>query len=84
LQTEFKILFFQILLHPKSGEEPIISTQSVPLISLFEPNDLLVVNRESGKTVIERCSEEKLKDWLEDYSLGQLWEMNLLGGRPSR
>ncbi len=62
----------------------IVSTQSVPLISLFEPNDLLVVNREDGKTKIERCSEEKLKDWLEDYSLGQLWEMNVLGGRPSR
>jgi predicted ATPase len=62
----------------------IVSTQSVPLISLFEPNDLLVVNREGGKTTIERCNQEKLKDWLEDYSLGQLWEMNLLGGRPSR
>ena len=26
---------------------------------------------------------EELKEWLEAYTLGQLWEKNVLGGRPS-
>lgn len=31
-----------------------------------------------------RLPAESLKVWLEDdYSLGDLWNMNLLGGRPA-
>lgn len=60
----------------------IISTQSVTLVNYFEPNDVIVVNQKDGISSFERLDNEKLEDWLEDYSLGELWETNLLGGRP--
>jgi len=62
----------------------IISTQSVSLVNQFEVEDILVVDRYNGETTIKRLVEEELVDWLNDYSLGELWEMNILGGKPSR
>jgi len=62
----------------------IISTQSVPLLNEFTIDDLIVVERENGETVFKRHYEDDFKTWLEDYSIGELWEKNLLGGRPRR
>ncbi len=61
----------------------IISTQSVPLVDQFQPDDVIVVERENGASVFKRLDSEKLSVWLEEYSLGEIWEMNLVGGRPS-
>jgi len=61
----------------------IISTQSVNLVNEFNPDDIIVVQREiNHETVFKRQSEESLSVWLKDYSLGELWEKNVLGGRP--
>lgn len=61
----------------------IISTQSPLLLDHFEPEDVLVAERIEGGTTLTRLeSSENLDKWLEDYSLGQLWEKNELGGRP--
>jgi predicted ATPase len=62
----------------------IVSTQSVSLVNQFEPEDLLIVERKDQATVIERVDAERLSEWLQEYSLGELWEKNVLGGRPSR
>lgn len=60
----------------------IISTQSVPLLNEFSIDDLIVVEREDGVSVFKRLEEKSFEDWLEDYTVGQLWEKNILGGRP--
>jgi len=66
----------------------IISTQSVNLVSQFSANDVIVVEREQNgnpqliQTTFKRQSEKELEDWLEDYSVGELWEKNVIGGRP--
>ncbi len=60
----------------------IVSTQSVTLVNQFEAEDLLVVDRKDHATTIERVDPERLTEWLEDYALGDLWEKNVLGGRP--
>jgi predicted ATPase len=60
----------------------IVSTQSSLLLDHFDPGDVMVANRESGATKIERLEPSQLQDWLEDYSLGQLWEKNEFAGRP--
>lgn len=62
----------------------IISTQSVPLVNQFNLEDLLVVNRKNQATVIERLKSAEYESWLVDYSVGELWEKNVIGGRPSR
>jgi len=61
----------------------IISTQSSLLLDHFQPEDVLVANRMAGGTEITRLDPPKLASWLEDYSLGQLWEKNEIGGRPA-
>ena len=62
----------------------IVSTQSSLLLDHFQPEDVLVANRVEGGTTITRTDPDQLVTWLEDYSLGQLWEKNELGGRPVR
>jgi predicted ATPase len=60
----------------------IISTQSVELVNEFAPEDIIVADRENGASVIRRISADDVAPWLEDYSLGEVWKKNLIGGRP--
>jgi predicted ATPase len=60
----------------------IIATQSPLLLDHFEPKDVLVADRVDGSTQFTRLESATLGTWLEDYSLGQLWEKNEIGGRP--
>ena len=60
----------------------VVSTQSVSLVNEFSIDDLIVVEREHEATVFKRKSEKDFEAWLEDYSVGELWEKNILGGRP--
>lgn len=60
----------------------IAATQSPLLLDHFEPKDVLVAERVNGGTVFNRLNADKLAVWLEDYSLGQLWEKNEIGGNP--
>ena len=62
----------------------IVSTQSSLLLDYFEPEDILVAERAAGATQIRRLDSSQLSEWLNDYSLGQLWEKNEFGGRPAR
>ena len=60
----------------------IVATQSSLLLDHFDPVDVLVANRVAGATQITRLEPEPLAGWLEEYSLGQLWEKNEFAGRP--
>ena len=62
----------------------IVSTQSVPLVNEFSINDLIVVDRENDVSTFKRYDPKDLEDWLTEYSIGELWEKNILGGRPNR
>ncbi|MBN1165696.1 MAG: AAA family ATPase [Methanospirillaceae archaeon] len=62
----------------------IIATQSVTFIDTCGPNDLLVVGRSEGETVVTKINDDEIGEWLADYSLGELWEHNIIGGRPDR
>jgi len=64
-----------------TGSQIIIATQSVNLVNEFTANDIIVADREENQTVFKRQSEESLKNWLDDYSIGELWEKNVIGGR---
>lgn len=60
----------------------IVATQSTLLLDQFDPEDVLVAERVNGGTQLTRLNSDQLRSWLEDYSLGQLWEKNEFGGRP--
>jgi predicted ATPase len=65
-------------------KQVIVSTQSVELLNEFDANDAIVVDRNEGKSLLRRLNRHELEAWLLDYSLGELWKKNVLGGRPSR
>jgi len=60
----------------------IISTQSALLLNEFSPADIIVVQRAEDQSTFQRLDSEQLSGWFADYTLGELWQKNLLGGRP--
>lgn len=62
----------------------IISTQSVELLNEFDVDDIIVVDRGQEDSEFKRLSMDELELWFEeDYSIGDLWKKNDLGGRLS-
>lgn len=61
----------------------ILSTQSTNLVNCFEPENIIVVDREDNQSVFNRLSNEELAVWLNEYeySLSDIWEKNLIGGQ---
>jgi len=65
----------------------VVATQSPRLLSECEPEDVVVVEREEddkgyGESRFRRLAKEDLGEWLKDYDLGVLYEMNVTGGGP--
>lgn len=60
----------------------IVATQSAALLDAFDPEDVVVVERNNGSSNFKRLDLDALEEWLEEYSVGQLWEKNVLGGGP--
>lgn len=60
----------------------IAATQSVSLVNRLRPEDVWTVDRQDGPTTFRHLNSADMSQWLDDYALGDLWEMNVLGGRP--
>ena len=62
----------------------ILATQSTDLISHFEPEDIITVDQKNGESVFERLNSESLVQWLEDYTIDDLWKRNIITtGQPN-
>lgn len=60
----------------------LISTQSSSFLDNFDPEDIILVNREGNESQFMRPDGAKLEEWLDEYSLGEVWEKNVIGGGP--
>ena len=60
----------------------IIATQSPALVDQFAIEDIIVANREDGASTFKRLKEEDFSEWLNDYSIGELWSKNVIPGAP--
>jgi len=60
----------------------LISTQSTSFLDNFDAEDVIVVSREGKTSQFTRPDPEKLESWLDEYSLGEVWEKNVIGGGP--
>lgn len=58
------------------------ATQSPLLLNHFPPSDVTVVERDGRASTFRRLSEPDLEEWLEEYTLSELWQKNVIGGRP--
>jgi predicted ATPase len=59
-----------------------IATQSISLVNNFELEDLVVIDRKSRSSEYKRPDSENLQVYLDEFSTGQIWEKNIIGGRP--
>jgi predicted ATPase len=73
-----------ILQEAATHTQVIIATQSTGLVDEFEPKHITIIesDKEKGFSTAYKLNEEELADWLENYSLSELWNKNVIGGRP--
>lgn len=64
------------------AEQMIVSTQSVTLLNQLDIGDVLIAEQSDGATHLTRPDLGALEAWLGEYGLGEIWEKNLMGGRP--
>jgi len=60
----------------------IVATQSQVFLDFFDPAEVVAVEWRDGQTCFRRLEAADFNEWLEDYSLGDLWQRNVLGGGP--
>ena len=76
----------EMIKEASNHSQVIIATQSPYLVDEFSVNDIVVVEsvKEEGysHTQIKRLKESELKEWLNEYTISDLWDKNVIGGRP--
>ncbi|OAV75524.1 hemin importer ATP-binding subunit [Bacteroidales bacterium Barb7] len=62
----------------------IVATQSPGLADHFDTDQIIVIERDEKQecSVANRLNEDDLSEWLKHYSISELWEKNVIGGRP--
>jgi predicted ATPase len=76
-------LVAEALVEASQTTQLIVTTHSEALVDALtgQPESVLVCERDpENGTQMRRLSREDLKDWLEHYTLGQLWRKGEIGG----
>ena len=61
----------------------IVATQSPLLVDAFDLDDIVVLELRDGRTMFRRPDPEGYKRWLDEgFMPGEMWQKNLIGGRP--
>lgn len=61
----------------------VVSTQSASLLgAVDDPSAVVVVDRTATSSRLEHPDPTTMEAWLEEYTLGDIWEKGVLGGRP--
>lgn len=60
----------------------VVATQSPLLVDNFKLDEIVVLEPGEDRTTVRRFKEAEYAHWLDEYSTGELWMKNLLGGRP--
>ena len=61
----------------------IVATQSPLLVDAFDLEDIVVLELRDGRTTFRRPDREGYKRWLDEgFMPGEMWQKNLIGGRP--
>ena len=65
------------------GSKVIAATQSTNLVGHFDAEDIIAVDNISGESIFQRLDSDNLIEWLDDYSLGEIWKNNIISkGQP--
>lgn len=74
----------KLLIDASQRTQLVVTTHSEMLVSALSevPESVIVCERGDNGTELQRLEHEKLKEWLENYRLGELWSMGEIGGNP--
>ena len=83
LHPELLRLFVELLREAAERTQLVVATHSDRLVRFLDPAELLVcdLDDETGGMTVQRGDDLDLQDWLEDYTLDQLWSKGIIGGR---
>jgi predicted ATPase len=72
----------ELLVDASKRTQLIVTTHSDTLVSALgdHPEAIMVCENDGSGTKIRRLEPDKLKEWLKDYSLGELWLKGEIGG----
>ncbi len=72
----------KLLIEASKRTQLVVTTHSRILVDALgdDPESVVVTSKENGETCMERLEPERMKEWLEKYSLGQLWSRGAIGG----
>ena len=73
-----------LLRSTSKSRQIIVSTQSISFLDEFDAENIIVADRTEGCTQLHRLNTAELEFWLREFSLGELWNKNILKGNPSR
>jgi predicted ATPase len=82
LHPEMLKLLANLLQDASCRGQVIVATHSSDLVRWLTPQEVLIFDKQEGRTTARWADELNLTDWLEEYSLDELWRMGTLGGRP--
>jgi predicted ATPase len=71
----------EMLIEASQRTQLIVTTHSDILISALPPESVLVCERDDKGSNLSRLNPKQLKEWLENYTIGDLWLMGEIGGR---
>lgn len=77
-------LLVELIRARQSDCQILLATQSAELLDHFSPAETVIVEYDAQRrrSTFRYLDPAELDHWLADYSLSQLWDKNLLGGRP--
>ena len=75
-----------------TSRQVVVATQSSDLVDQFRADDITVVDRREEvpvrgrgsqwESVFRRQSSKELEEWLKEYTVSELWDKNVIAGRP--
>ena len=65
-----------------SKRQIIVATQSPLVVDQFSIDEVIVLSAKNGETSMIKLKQEDHEQWLDDYTTGELWKTNVLGGTP--
>ena len=80
LHPDILPMIAEMLVEASARTQLIVTTHSDALISALPPESVLVCDRSDRGSELRRLDPDRLKKWLDNYTLGDLWRMGELGG----
>ena len=82
LHPDLLPLLARLMREASETRQLIVTTHSEVLVDALTetPESVVVCEKQEGVTEFSRLSRDRLADWLEKYTLGQLWSKGEIGG----